>query len=224
MVERNITRYRLEQPDKKIYFVSTSLINDKLKISCQNSYSKTYAGIFSLTDLSQISQYFSVVKSIEQVQKYLNGIIERQRIEIIQNEYGFEAILHLINNDSINIPLTKRIFSTNSYTNMFNKYSILSPTSTENKFYETMTHFGSPHKKEDEQLSQFNTLEPNSPEIEFASPEVEIPLPQAEIASPQPINSDENINYEIPNDITITTINLLFYLYFYLLVFIYNKI
>ena len=207
MVERNITRYRLEQPDKKIYFVSTSLINDKLKISCQNSYSKTYAGIFSLTDLAQISQYFSVVKSIELVQKYLNGIIERQRIEIIQNEYGFEAILHLINNDSINIPLTKRIFSTNSYTNMFNKYSILSPTSTENKFYETMTHFGSPHKKEDEQLSQFNTLEPNSPEIEFASPEVEIPLPQAEIASPQPINSDENINYEIPNDITITTIN-----------------
>lgn len=58
MVERNITRYRLEQPDKKIYFVSTSLINDKLKISCQNSYSKTFAGIFSLTDLAQIKSIF----------------------------------------------------------------------------------------------------------------------------------------------------------------------
>ena len=126
-------------------------------------------------DLMQISHYFSSVKSIEQVQNYLNGIIERQRIEISQNEYGFEVILHLINNDNINIPLTKRIFSTNSYGNMFNRYNILNPVNSTQMNYETMTYFQSPQKNDI--TTEFNTIELNSPD------------------------------YEIPNDITITTIN-----------------
>ena len=190
MVERNLTRYRLEQPDNKIYFVTTSLINDKLKISCQNTYSKTYAGFFNLMDLMQISHYFSSVKSIEQVQNYLNGIIERQRIEISQNEYGFEVILHLINNDNINIPLTKRIFSTNSYGNMFNRYNILNPVNSTQMNYETMTYFQSPQKNDI--TTEFNTIELNSPEI---------------LDSPKAVNTENNDYYEIPNDITITTIN-----------------
>ena len=42
MVERNITRYHLEQSDNKSYILTTSLINDKLKLSCQDSNMQTF--------------------------------------------------------------------------------------------------------------------------------------------------------------------------------------
>ena len=40
MIEREITSYRLEQPNKKIYIITTSLINEKIKILCKDSDSK----------------------------------------------------------------------------------------------------------------------------------------------------------------------------------------
>ena len=125
MEERNITRYRLEQSNKKVYILTTSLINDKIKILCQDENSQSFIGLFTLLDLLNISQYFNVIKNVEQVQKYLNGIIERQRVEIIQNAMNANFIIHLINNDDISIPLTKGIANKN----IENKYAQVSPIS-----------------------------------------------------------------------------------------------
>ena len=79
MIEREITSYHLEQPNKKIYIITTSLINEKIKILCKDSDSKIFAGLFTLTDLVAISPYFQNIQKVEQVQKYLNGIIERKK-------------------------------------------------------------------------------------------------------------------------------------------------
>ena len=122
MTERNITHYHLEQSDNKPYILTTSLINDKLKLSCEDSNSQTYWGAFNIIDLLNISKYFNTTNSVEQIQKYLNGIIEKQRVEIYQDNICIKIILHLINNDRINIPLNKKIVNTNNYYNIPNQY------------------------------------------------------------------------------------------------------
>ena len=118
MVERNETRYQLEQ-DNKAYILTTSLINDKLKLKCQDSNSQTFVGTFNMNDLLRLSRYFSSTNSVEQVQLYLNGIIEKQRIGIFPKENIITIVLYLINQDKIYIPLTLNI---NDFYNNSNQY------------------------------------------------------------------------------------------------------
>ena len=119
-MEKNITSYELEQSNNKKYILTSSLINDKLKLTTQDSDSQTFTGTFSLSDLCNISQYFKNIKNIEQVQNYLNRIIEKQMVEISQNEFSAQIIVHLINSDSIIIPLANKI-ENNNYNYMYNQ-------------------------------------------------------------------------------------------------------
>ena len=118
MVERNETRYQLEQ-DNKTYILTTSLINDKLKLKCQDTNSQTFVGTFNMNDLLRLSRYFSSTNNVEQVQLYLNGIIEKQRIGIFPKENIITIVLYLINQDKIYIPLTLNI---NDFYNNSNQY------------------------------------------------------------------------------------------------------
>ena len=128
MSEININRYHLEQADKMTYILSTSLIEDKLKILCQDSKSQVFIGLFTLDDLIKISLYFKPIKNIELVLKYLNGIIEKQRAEIFQKEGKAELVIHLINNEDVVIPLKKQLTSSKSFTkNQGKEYSIVKP-------------------------------------------------------------------------------------------------
>ena len=127
MIEREITSYRLEQPNKKIYIITTSLINEKIKILCKDSDSKIFAGLFTLTDLVAISPYFQNIQKVEQVQKYLNGIIERKRAEILPNNNNILIVIHLINNDILNIPLTYQTPKKNKPIDTQNKFDNFSP-------------------------------------------------------------------------------------------------
>ena len=108
MVERNGSKYQLQQ-DNKIYILKTSLVdNDKIKLACQDSSTKeVFAGLFTLDTLIKLSKYFQVTHTLEQIQKYLNGIIEKQRVGISKTGNVLSLILYLINNDKINIPLSK---------------------------------------------------------------------------------------------------------------------
>ena len=132
MFERNVTHYQLEQ-DNKIYILKTSLINDKIKLMCKDSYNQIYQGAFNMNDLLNISRYFSTTNSVDQVQLYLNGIIENQRIGIFPEGNSIKMVLYLVNNDKIIIPLTK-VLNNNNY-NIMNQYlqnqsNILSENST----------------------------------------------------------------------------------------------
>ena len=127
MIEREITSYHLEQPNKKIYIITTSLINEKIKILCKDSDSKIFSGLFTLTDLVAISPYFQNIQKVEQVQKYLNGIIERKRVEILTNNNNILIVIHLINNDILNIPLTYQTPKKNKPIDTQNKFDNFSP-------------------------------------------------------------------------------------------------
>ena len=76
-------------------------------------------------DLLNLSHYFQTTRSVDQVQQYLNGIVEKQRVEIYQDSTCIKIILHLINKDKIIIPLTKQIKNqTNNYYNIQNMSNI----------------------------------------------------------------------------------------------------
>ena len=122
MNERNEAKYQLEQ-DNKIFILTTSLIDDKLKIMCQDSNSQKFIGEFNMNELLQLSGYFSAIGTLEQAQIYLNGIIEKQRIGIFEGKTYISIILYLVNNDKIIIPLNKResLIVKNNFNN-FNEY------------------------------------------------------------------------------------------------------
>jgi len=196
MVERNITRYHLEQSDNKSYILTTSLIGDKLKLSCQDSINQTFIGEFTLMDLLNLSKYFKTTKSVAQVQQYLNGIIEKQRVEIYQDDICIKVILHLINNDRINIPL-KKIMTANNYYNIPNTSNnyITSPISSNGFEY---TNYSSNQNYTDPQI--LNTI----------SPTYIYPNQSPQYISTQNYNIDTNLNaysnIEIPG-INTTTMN-----------------
>ena len=71
-----------------------------------------------MNDLIKLCKYFQPNHTVEQIQGYLNGIIEKQRVGITQNNSQFNIILYLINKDQIIIPLDKKVVNnTISYNN-----------------------------------------------------------------------------------------------------------
>ena len=113
MVERNEVSYQLEQHNQ-IYILTTGLLDNKLKLSCENSNSEKYISEFTMNDLVKLSRYFSTTRTIEQVQNYLNGIIEKQRVSISLKDNTFILTLYLVNQDKINIPLKKVMNNNNN--------------------------------------------------------------------------------------------------------------
>ena len=121
MSERNETRYQLEQ-ENKIFILTTSLINDKLKIKCQEVNGETFVGAFNMSDLLRLSRYFNSTRSVEQIQIYLNGIIEKQRVGVFPEENSINIVLYLINQDKIYIPLTQKLSNNNNFYNIGEQY------------------------------------------------------------------------------------------------------
>ena len=123
MNERNENRYQLEQ-NNQLYILTTVLVDDKLKLICQVS-DDIFEGIFNIIDLLNLSKYFQPTHTIEQIQMYLNGIIEKQRVGITRNGAALSVILYLINKDQICIPLIKKL-DNNAYN--FNNYNNIQST------------------------------------------------------------------------------------------------
>ena len=121
MSERNETRYQLEQ-ENKIFILTTSLIDDKLKIKCQEVNGETFVGAFNMSDLLRLSRYFNSTRSVEQIQIYLNGIIEKQRVGVFPEENSINIVLYLINQDKIYIPLTQKLSNNNNFYNIGDQY------------------------------------------------------------------------------------------------------
>ena len=78
------SRYQVTQ-DGKEYILSTLIINDKIKIECQdNNFSPVliYSRDYSLKDLSSFSEIFSLTPTIVDVQNELNKAIEQQQVKL----------------------------------------------------------------------------------------------------------------------------------------------
>ena len=122
MLERNECSYHINYKNNA-YILKTSLIQNKLKLACKDANSQIYDGEFTLNDLMNISKYFQQNYTIEQIQGYLNGIIEKQRIGIVQSGSAISFIVYLVNKDQISIPLLLKTNIYNNYDN-YSNYNI----------------------------------------------------------------------------------------------------
>ena len=107
MEERNKIIFHINYQNKS-YSISTSLTGDRINFVCQDPNSQIYENNFTLQELLTISKYFHPNHTLENIQTYINGMIEKQRIGINQAEEAMSMILFLINNDQISIPLLKK--------------------------------------------------------------------------------------------------------------------
>ena len=140
MEERNKIIFHINYQNKS-YSISTSLTRDKINFVCQDPNSQIYENNFTLQELLTISKYFHPNHTLENIQTYINGIIERHRIGINQAEEAMSMILFLINNDQISIPLLKKFNPglINIDTNVrypYVKYNSMTHTTHSNKLKE----------------------------------------------------------------------------------------
>ena len=121
MEERNKVTFELYQ-NNILYTISTSLIGNKLNLVCKDSNSKVFENSYTMPELLKISQYFKPEYTIEQVQLYINGIMEKQKIGISPGDEAVTLNLYLINRDLISIPLLKKTTNNINFTN-YNNFS-----------------------------------------------------------------------------------------------------
>ena len=77
-------RYQVTQ-DGKDYILSTNIINNKIRIECQDNNinpPQRYSRDYSLLDLTSFSEIFTLVHSTEEAQNELDNAIERQQVRI----------------------------------------------------------------------------------------------------------------------------------------------
>ena len=78
-MELNKVTYQSYQ-NKTLYTISTSLIQNKIKLVCVDDNSAVYENVYSVEELTKISQYFLPTHTIDQIQEYLNSIIKKEKI------------------------------------------------------------------------------------------------------------------------------------------------
>ena len=108
MEEKNKVIFQFNQNNNS-YEIITSLTRDRLNIVIKDSYSQIFENSFNLPELMKISRHFLPTHTIEQIQSYLNSIIEKQMIGIKEGPDALSFILNLVNNDQISIPLLKKM-------------------------------------------------------------------------------------------------------------------
>ena len=87
MDDNNMSSYQVNQ-DNKEYIITTQLINDFLRIECEDKSlfeNSIYAQNFSLTNFKEMDYYFQPFDSIQEIQEELNLAIENQTAAIFNN-------------------------------------------------------------------------------------------------------------------------------------------
>ena len=91
--------YQVNQ-DNKEYIITTQLINDGLRVECQDNNIPElpiYAQLFTLNNFKDMDFYFQPFNFINQVQDELNKTIEQQTVSIYNNEDNATRIRQLDN-------------------------------------------------------------------------------------------------------------------------------
>ena len=98
--------YQLNQGEDN-YILSITLIEETIKISCENSKGLTYSKIFTLEDIKSIDQIFSPLQSALDVIDSFDNILRNEKVRV-EEESGLLQILFVISDErSITISLDK---------------------------------------------------------------------------------------------------------------------
>ena len=93
--------YQVNQ-DNKEYIITTQLINDTLRVECQDNNipeQPIYAQIFTLQNFKEMDSYFQPYNLASQVQDELDKTIEAQTVSIYNNNDNTINISFLLKND-----------------------------------------------------------------------------------------------------------------------------
>ena len=95
--------YQLNQGEDN-YILSITLIEETIKISCENSKGLTYSKIFTLEDIKSIDQIFSSLQSALDVIDSFDNILRNEKVRV-EEESGLLQILFVIS-DGRNITIS----------------------------------------------------------------------------------------------------------------------
>ena len=127
-MEYSIKKYQFNQNGKD-YVVSTGLVYDHIRITCQENLALDgpfYSNEFSLYELQQAHQFFKLTRTPEEALKEINKGIERQKAGL---KLGSNNIMHFLG--YLVIGTDNDVFVLNLKRNFEqNKYGIFTPPST----------------------------------------------------------------------------------------------
>lgn len=102
MAEDDYTHSYQVNQDNKEYILTTQLINDTLRIECQDNNKPeqpVFAQLFTLNNFKDIDYYFQSFNFINQVQDEFNKTIEQQTVSIFSDNENSINISFLLKND-----------------------------------------------------------------------------------------------------------------------------
>ena len=110
-MESNVNSYKLEQNNKD-YILTTSIIDNELKISCKNKEDPTliYSRTFTMEALQKIDEIFKIIKTPLDAIKWIDEALKVQKVGIIDEASSFKLKFVITTKgitNQIDIPLNK---------------------------------------------------------------------------------------------------------------------
>ena len=110
-MESKINTYRLNQGNKEYIFI-TSIIENKLRMKCQNSsngINKKYIRDFTIEQLHQIDEIFRFLENVSQASDYIDKALGKQKVRVSEINGIINIIFYITTNgitNQIDIPLS----------------------------------------------------------------------------------------------------------------------
>jgi len=83
-MEEHINSYKLEQNNKE-YIFSTSIVGNKMRMSCQNSKGKKYYRDFTVEQLRQIDDIFNFIKTPHHASEYIDKALRKEKVGVTED-------------------------------------------------------------------------------------------------------------------------------------------
>ena len=182
-------RYQVTQ-DNQEYILSTSLIDDKINIECQdNNFSSqpTYGRSYSLQDLKSFSEIFSFVNTSMEALNEFNNSIDRQQVKITNKGEKMEILFNIQSNSyeqelTFQLPLLQK-----SEQNIIQSGPITQITSTNPQYILPQENkplimgVSGPRNDENDYPDCTYSTKPNQEVYQYQAPIQEMPVVQNEI-------------------------------------------
>ena len=200
-------RYEITQDDK-VYILSTILINDKLRIECQDTNypsSQTYSRDYTMNELLSLSNIFNYTPTIVEAENELDMAIERKNIRII-NLGNIIEVLFTIEMNSFSQEVSFQLFPTQNYQKINSVENVLPPAtigqiiSVNNPTYNNVMGFPAYQTNEQNDYPDctYSTRNPNV--IQTITRNEENDYPDCTYSTRNPNVIQTTTSYEVPMD------------------------
>ena len=93
-MESNINDYQLKQGDN-IYILSTCIVNNKIRLSCDNQKDKKYSRDFFLFDLQTLDPFFNAIVSEQNAIDFIDKALRVHKVAIIEETGNLKIIFYV---------------------------------------------------------------------------------------------------------------------------------